>query len=70
MTTLNLDYYRQRADEEMAAAERADDPGISQIHRELAQRYRDLLNEEAGRTSGAMAPAPGGVFDEPGLRLG
>jgi hypothetical protein len=33
-----LDYYRQRADEEQAAAERAVDPAIAQIHRDMAQR--------------------------------
>lgn len=38
MTTQNLDYYRQRADEEQAAAERAVDPAIAQIHRDMAQR--------------------------------
>ena len=47
MTAQNFDYYRQRADEEAVAAERAVDPSIAQIHCDMAQRYRDLLNGDA-----------------------
>ena len=57
MTTQNLDYYRQRADEEQAAAERAVDPAIAQIHRDMAQRYRDMLSGDAG-----AAESMGGAF--------
>ena len=45
MTMQNLDYYRHRADEELAAAESAGDPAIALIHREMARRYRDLVAE-------------------------
>ena len=59
MTTQNLDYYRMRADEELAAADLAVDPAIAHIHLEMAQRYRDRLNEDAQPT--------GAAFAEPGL---
>lgn len=60
MTIKNLNYYRQRADEELAAAERAADPSIAQIHRDMAERYRDLMD-------GGTAFAPlGGPVAEPG----
>ena len=39
-------YFRQRAEEELAAARRAGDPAISHIHREMARRYRDLIGVE------------------------
>jgi hypothetical protein len=44
MTDQNRNYYRQRADEELAAAERASDPVVSNIHQEMARRYRDRLD--------------------------
>ena len=47
MTTQDLNYYRQRADEELAAAQQADDSSIAQIHCEMAQRYRALANDDA-----------------------
>lgn len=64
MTTHNLDYYRQRADEELAAAERAVDPAIAQIHHDMAQRYRDLLGRDAG-----VAEPMGGAFAGTGTVL-
>lgn len=39
----NESYYRNRIEEELAAAERADDPSVANIHRDLARRYRDLI---------------------------
>ena len=36
-------YYRRRIEEELAAAEQASDPAVSQIHHEFAQRYREML---------------------------
>jgi len=56
------DYYRGRIEEEMAAAEASADPSISQIHREMAQRYRDRLNGQSERLSddaGMAWPAGG-----------
>jgi len=72
MTANNVNYYRQRADEEMAAAERCSDSSIAQIHREMAQRYRALINPETDRTAvDAAATRPvGGSFAEPGIILG
>jgi hypothetical protein len=69
MSTQNLDYYRQRAGEELAAAERAADPAIAQIHREMAGRYRDKMNREPDRLSAdaRSARSIGGEFTEPGL---
>ena len=43
MTDQNQNYYLRRAEEEQAAAERATNPAISQIHRDLARRYRNKL---------------------------
>ncbi|MFL6739888.1 MAG: hypothetical protein ACJ8FC_10610 [Sphingomicrobium sp.] len=51
-------YYRQRADEELAAAESAGDPAISQIHLELARRYLDLSGEKKGSIPGVLHPEP------------
>jgi hypothetical protein len=59
-------YYRERAVEEMAAAERSGDPSISQIHRELARLYSDMIGirmELSGDHPGGAAPL-GGAFDE------
>ena len=68
MANDNLDYYRKRAEEELAAAEQASDTAIAQIHNELARRYRaqlsggdELVNGHSGR-----AQPMGGAFAEPG----
>ena len=56
-------YFRKRVDDELAAAERSADPSISEIHREMAQRYRDRLNGQSERLSddaGMAWPAGGG----------
>lgn len=67
MTNENLDYYRRRAEEELAAAEQASDAAIAQIHNELARRYHaqlsngdELVNGHTGR-----AKSMGGAFAEP-----
>lgn len=70
MTAQNVDYYRQRADEESAAAERAGDPAIAEIHREMAQLYRDLLSQEIGQLGGQLEQPPGGALDEPRIQFG
>ena len=36
-------YYRRRIEEELAAAKAADRSEIAVIHRELASRYREML---------------------------
>lgn len=51
-------YYRQRIDEELAAADAADDAAISRIHHDMAERYRGLL--------GAAPPAKRAANGEPG----
>jgi hypothetical protein len=56
MTTQNLNYYRHRADEELAAAERAVEPSIAQIHCEMAQRYRALANDGVSLAQPAGGP--------------
>ena len=66
MTNQNIEYYRRRAEEELAAAEQASDTAIAQIHNEMARRYRvlsggdELLNGNSGR-----AQPLGGTFAEP-----
>ena len=60
MTSQSPNYYRQRADEELAMADRAGDPGIAQIHREMARRYRDLADGDPSRAAiGEPGPAFG-----------
>ena len=49
MTDRNLNYYMRRAEEELAAADRAGDPAISNIHREMARLYRDMLDRPTAR---------------------
>lgn len=39
----SVEYYRQREQRERELAERAFDPQIGRIHREMAERYADLL---------------------------
>ena len=39
----NDNYYRRRFEEELVAAETAACPSTAMIHRELARRYRELL---------------------------
>ena len=71
ITILNMEYYGQRADEELAAAERAVDPSVPQIHREMAQRYLDMLSSHAGPVNmdSIMAEALGGAIDEQGAAV-
>ncbi|HXG81623.1 MAG TPA: hypothetical protein VNJ05_07465 [Sphingomicrobium sp.] len=67
----NALYYRRRAEEELDAAENALDPAISQIHRDMARRYREMCEDGpramngAGPLPKARAPAP-----EPGTLVG
>ena len=56
----NDEYYRLRLEEELKAAESAPDASIAQIHREMAERYRELVNGNV-----AMAPVGAGIV-EPG----
>jgi hypothetical protein len=58
-------YYRQRMAEEMAAAELAGDPSISQIHRELARLYNGMIDTRLQLTGDRPGGGPvGGAFDE------
>ena len=41
----NLNYYRRRAAQELAAADGAADEAIAAVHRSLAQRYQALAGE-------------------------
>lgn len=69
MTTQSLDYYQLRANEELDAAQRASDPAIAYIHRELARRYLDKLSEsdrmdggmEMGKIAGAADAGTGSI---------
>ena len=60
-------YYRRRVEEEYGAAERAEDPAIAQIHREMARRYREKLSKESGAVHGHLARPAGGLVAEPGI---
>ncbi len=44
MTTHDQDYYHQRAEAELAMAERAKTPEAVKVHYELAHHYLDRLN--------------------------
>jgi hypothetical protein len=43
MTDCPADYYARRAEAERALADKAQDPAIASIHRELARRYEDIV---------------------------
>ena len=50
---MDNDYYRQRVEEELAAADSANDAGVSQIHLDMAELYRDLLRAEPAAVNGS-----------------
>lgn len=50
MTSLDLEYYRRREQQERSHAERADDQIARRVHLEMADRYSAKLRD--------MAPAP------------
>jgi hypothetical protein len=37
------DYYVRRAEAERSLADKATDPSVAQLHREMAQRYDDIV---------------------------
>lgn len=47
-----IDYYRRRIEEELAAAERAEDPDIAQLHRDMAEQYRQHMQMELDDSQG------------------
>jgi|KBSSwiStaDraftv2_1062776.scaffolds.fasta_scaffold4001126_1 hypothetical protein len=51
----NSDYFLRRANEEMAAAERATTPEAKRIHSQLANRYLEMIES---RPAMPEAPAP------------
>ena len=48
----NQSYYLRRIEEEMAAAVGAENASIAQIHRDMARRYRDLVDDQAVHIDG------------------
>jgi hypothetical protein len=38
-------YYQRRIEEELAAAEHSVDPAVANVHREMARRYRGMLDD-------------------------
>lgn len=68
MASQNFDYYRLRADEELAAAKHAADPSIAQIHREMERRYREMLSPDTDAAYGdlSLAKPMGGAIVESG----
>ena len=70
MTAQNLEYYLQRAEEELAAARQASDPAIAKIHLDLAGRYRDLLNEQPAWTGEGSERQSGAAAAEPAVAFG
>lgn len=64
----NRAYFHQRIEDELSAAELASDPGIAQIHREMAQRYRDLMSDGDNRTATSLELLAGGAVGEPGTQ--
>ena len=59
--TDNDSYYRQRIEEELAAANSASDAAISKLHNDMAQLYRELLGVEPPRVKGSGVQ-PGSVL--------
>ena len=45
MFTSELEYYRQRAQEERERAQTATDPIVAEVHRALAERYEGLTKQ-------------------------
>jgi hypothetical protein len=62
-------YYKRRAAEQLAAAERADDVVTAEIHRSLAARMLAKAGEapvqDAGRPMPPLTPPPAGVGQRP-----
>ena len=52
----SVTYYRRRLAEELSATERADCARAAEAHRELANIYRRLLEEEGGTASPTIVP--------------
>lgn len=57
MLSAERQYYRQRIDQESAAAERASSPEARQAHREMADRYSSKLELLESISSGTPYPA-------------
>jgi hypothetical protein len=54
-------FYRRRIEEESAAASSAVDPDIAQIHRQIAQQYRERMNGDSERNDdAAVSPQSSG----------
>jgi hypothetical protein len=53
-----VQYYSRRAAEELQAAARASSPAAQLSHRQLAERYASIVQEEANRPT----TAAGGAF--------
>lgn len=49
-------YFRQRMESELEAAQRADDASVAEIHRALAERYRQMI-EDGGDQVAQPIPA-------------
>lgn len=54
MTDNPSDYYARRAEVERALADKAQDPAVARLHRELANRYDTIM---AGGTVSSTEPA-------------
>ncbi|MEP9360049.1 hypothetical protein [Sphingomonas sp. KR3-1] len=54
MTDNPSDYYARRAEVERALADKAQDPAVARLHRELANRYDAIV---AGGTEASTEPA-------------
>jgi len=55
MTNSPTDYYVRRAQDERALAEKAADPSVARLHREMASRYDAIV---AGTTNPSSVPQP------------
>jgi hypothetical protein len=56
------DYFRRRAEEEMAAAQKARDERAAQTHRALAARYEAKANGSPVRDAHAGEPEDGSIL--------
>lgn len=57
MTDIPSDYYARRAKTERALADKAQDPAVARLHRELANRYDAIVAGEAESSTEPAGPA-------------
>jgi len=54
MSYEDVDYYQQRAEAEIALAQRAENERVVQVHYQLASAYLDRIHGDTPRTEGGL----------------